>query len=280
MKIRIWGCRGSLPTPGRSTARYGGNTTCLEIVPKEGPLIIIDAGSGLRKLGKRVAAEKKEKDIYLIMTHPHWDHLMGFPFFVPAYLPDYKIHVRGGPRAKRYLKRYLSHQMDAPYFPVPYAALRAEFDYTDGDPKKRDIGAVTVTPIRTSHPQGCYGYKFSEAGKHFVFLTDHELGFDHGSGVTEEEYMEFCRGAELLIHDAQYTDEQYKLTRGWGHSTFAAVTDFAVRAEVKRLGLFHHDPDHSDQAMDTYETECREQIELVNGAVECFGVREGTELSI
>jgi phosphoribosyl 1,2-cyclic phosphodiesterase len=278
MRIKIWGCRGALPTPGPETIRYGGNTTCVEVRLNDGSVIILDAGSGIRKLGKALMKDENIRIIHLFLTHAHWDHLMGFPFFRPAYLQGYKIYVRGGPRAKRSLRNYLRHQMEAPYFPVRFDAMKAEFDFTEGDPQKRIIGSAEVVPIRLNHPNGSYGIKIIEEGKSFVFFTDHELDFIHERSLDIDGYINFCKGADLLLHDAQYTDEEYRLTRGWGHSTFNSATDFSIKAEVRRFGIFHHDPDHTDEQMDMYVSLCQERILEANSTVDCFSAQEGMEL--
>ena len=192
MYITIWGCRGSLPTPGSGTLEYGGNTTCIEVRLKDGTLIIIDAGSGLRNLGKQLIKEKDLTDIYLFLTHSHWDHLMGFPFFIPAYINEYKIHVRGGPKAKRSLSKYLEHQMEPPYFPIKFKAIKAQFDFTYGDPNEQTIGTAEIIPVVLNHPDGGYGFKIREGNKTFVFLTDNELDHQHKNGLTKEEYIDFC----------------------------------------------------------------------------------------
>jgi len=278
MKIRIWGCRGSLPTPGPNTIKYGGNTTCVEVRLNDGSVIILDAGSGIRNLGKALIKEENITIIHLFLTHAHWDHLMGFPFFRPAYLERYKIHVRGGPRAKRSLRNYLRHQMEAPYFPVRFDAMKADFVFTEGDPEKRIIGSAEVVPIRLNHPNGSYGIKIMEEGKAFVFFTDHELDFMHERSLESNGYINFCKGADLLLHDAQYTDKEYRLTRGWGHSTFNSATDFSMKAEVRRFGIFHHDPDHTDKQIDMYLSLCQKRITEANSTVDCFAVQEGMEL--
>ena len=280
MKITVWGCRGSLPTPGRNTLRYGGNTTCLEILLNDGTLIVLDAGSGMRKLGKKLVKEQGPNEMYLFLTHSHWDHLMGFPFFVPGYLDRYTIKVRGGPKARRSLRAYLKHQMEPPYFPVRFDAMKAHFDFAKGDPEKKTIGSATVVPIRLNHPNGGYGFKFVEDGRSFVFLTDNELTYGHDGGLTVDEYISFCDGADLLFHDAQYTDEEYRLTRGWGHTRFDTATDLAVRAQVKRFGLFHHDPDHTDDAMDGFVAGCSQRIAKSGARIDCFGVQEGMEIDL
>jgi phosphoribosyl 1,2-cyclic phosphodiesterase len=187
MKVKIWGCRGSIPTPGPATLRYGGNSTCLEIRTADGDAkgqnIVVDAGSGVRALGKALRLEKKISHIRFFFTHSHWDHLVGFPFFEPAYSPDYRITFCGGPHAQDSIRRYLSRQMEAPYFPVEFKFLKAKFDYRcerphdEGVPCPLDGLEVLAAPL--SHPNGGYGYKFVRNGRSLVIFTDNELGFQH-----------------------------------------------------------------------------------------------------
>ena len=209
MQIKVWGCRGSLPTPGQGTVRYGGNTTCLEIRLNDGTLVVVDAGSGIRALGDKLLQAEGLSEMYLFLTHAHWDHLMGFPFFGPAYWSRYRIHVRGGPRARQSLERYLKHQMGAPFFPVPFGAMKARFDFAAATSKRSRIGAAEIELIPLSHPGGGYGLKLIDHGRGFVFLTDNELGYAHEGGLSEEDYVRFCESSDLLIHDAQYTEQEY-----------------------------------------------------------------------
>jgi phosphoribosyl 1,2-cyclic phosphodiesterase len=284
MRIRIWGCRGSIPAPGPTTLRYGGNTTCLEIRTNRGQVIIVDAGSGLRNLGRDLSQGKDVTQMRLFFTHAHWDHLVGFPFFQPAYSELFSISFCSGPHAQDSIRRYLNHQMEAPYFPVNFSLLRAKFDFRCERPHMEPghcrLDGLEVCPVSLSHPNGGYGYKFIEQGKTFVFLTDNELGFGHEGGLSREEYVDFCRGVDLLFHDAQFTDEEYKLTRGWGHSTFADATDLAIEAGVKRLGLIHHDPNRTDDDLDRQGEFCQERIRLAGGVVECSAIAEGTIIEL
>lgn len=280
MKIRIWGCRGSLPTPGSGTLRYGGNTTCLEIIANNGRRLIIDAGSGLRPLGKELVKMPGEQHLCLIMTHCHWDHLMGFPFFVPGYLERFSINVCGGPNAQSFLKDYLSQQMQAPYFPVGFEVLKARFRFECGQPGGRSCCPITIEPIPLSHPNGGYGFMFLESGRRFVFLTDNELGLVHPGGLDRDRYVEICREADLLIHDAQYTDDEYRKTRGWGHSTFREAVDLALDAQVKKLCLFHHDPDRNDDELDVIVANCRRYVADMGSSLEVVGVHEGDEYDL
>jgi phosphoribosyl 1,2-cyclic phosphodiesterase len=210
MKVIFRGCRGSIPTPYPENMKYGGNTTCLEVRLDEGTALLFDAGTGIRKAGQNLLKEPSVTEVHLFLTHAHWDHLSGFPFFVPAYIPKYTIHVRGGMTAKRYLENILSQQMEAPFFPVKFDTMKAKFDFHSGRPKQRNIGAATVTPIPLSHPNGGFGFKIDENGKSVVFLTDNELEYQHKDRLPTSEYIDICKRADLLIHDSQYTDEEYE----------------------------------------------------------------------
>jgi phosphoribosyl 1,2-cyclic phosphodiesterase len=280
MKIKFWGCRGSIPVPGPQTLRYGGNTTCLEIRPYEGGVIIVDAGSGIRLLGKQLLKEKEIQELYMVLTHSHWDHLSGFPFFTPAYFSRYTINVYGGPNAQGSLKKYLSHQMTPPFFPVDFSVMNATFNFGYECPHMGTIGLVDFIPIPLSHPNGGYGFKFVNKGKTFVFLTDNEPAFPHPGGLEKEKYVEFCKSADLLIHDAQYTDEEYKMTKGWGHSTFSDAVQIAIEAGVKQFGLFHHDPDRSDDDLDRQLENCQHIIEKSGVKMNCFAAAEGMEIQL
>jgi len=280
MRIKIWGCRGSIPSPGCDTSVYGGNTTCVEVRLNSGSLIVMDAGTGIRCLGNALLKAGAPKQLTLLLTHAHWDHLQGFPFFLPAYTDGYSICVRGGPGVGRSLEDFLAHQMDPPYFPVRFRDLKASFDFQAENGNRLSIGDAEILPIALKHPNGGYGYKFIEDGHSFVFLTDNEIGFEHPGGLSDDAYAELCHGADLLIHDGQYTQKEYEITRGWGHSTFQGVTDLGIAAEVKRLGIFHHDPRHMDADLDRYIEECKRRIQERKSRIKVFGCREGMEISL
>jgi phosphoribosyl 1,2-cyclic phosphodiesterase len=284
MKVKIWGCRGSITTPGSDTLRYGGNSTCLEIRCTVGPVFVVDAGSGLRNLGKSLRQEKGASNVRFFLTHAHWDHLVGFPFFEPAYSDQYNITFCSGQHSQNVIHRYLSRQMKPPYFPIEFKYLKAKFNYHCDQPKPGNIncrnGSLEFRPIPLNHPNGGYGFKFIEDGKTFVFLTDNELGFSHEGGLSKEEYVAFCRDADVLFHDAQYTLEEYRHTRGWGHSTYKDATDLAIEAGVKRFGLFHHDPDRTDDDLDRQTDYCREQISRTGSSTECFPCAEGMVIEL
>jgi phosphoribosyl 1,2-cyclic phosphodiesterase len=284
VKIKIWGCRGSITTPGPGTVRYGGNSTCLEIRSLDGQLFIIDAGSGIRNLGKALRDESTVSDIRFFFTHSHWDHLAGFPFFEPVYFDRYNITLCGGPHAENSIQKYLSHQMEPPYFPVDFSNLKARFNFCCVHPKSENgdcpLGSMQCRAFPLNHPNGGFGFKFVEQGKTFIFLTDNELGFKHEGGLTREQYVDLCQNADVLLHDAQYTDQEYRFARGWGHSTYKDAIDLAVEAGVKRLGLFHHDPDRTDDDLDRQTDFCRERIQQAGSPVECFTCAEGMVIEL
>ena len=284
MKIKIWGCRGSLAVSSPSIVRHGGNTTCLEIRSDGSPVIVVDAGSGIHNLGKTLARDQTAATIRFLFTHAHWDHLVGFPFFRPAYRPGVTLTFCNGPHGSTCIRKYLEHQMEAPYFPVDMSAMKAHFAFrcerVTQEAGNCCCGRLGVSQIPLNHPNGGYGFKFLEQDKSFVFLTDQELGYSHPGGVDRGQYLAFCRGADLLFHDAQYTDDEYKVTRGWGHSTFADATDFAIEAKAKHLVLFHHDPDRTDDDLDHQVNCCRKRIQTAGTALECSAAAEGSVFEV
>lgn len=274
MYIKIWGCRGSVPTPGEGTLRYGGNTTCLEIRTKTGCLLVIDAGSGIRLLGKKLLQREDDRSFCLLLTHAHWDHLVGFPFFSPAYDSRYTIRVCGGTAARDSLRHALSQHMEAPYFPMAFEMMEADFRFECQNMGESCCHGDELEAIPLNHPNGGRGFKLTEDGKSFVFLTDNELGFAHEGGLGRDGYIEACRGADLLLHDAQYTDEEYQRTKGWGHSTITDAVDLALEANVRRLGLFHHDPDRTDDDIEAQVQFCKDRIRVAGIDLEVFAVAE------
>ncbi len=285
MKLTIWGCRGSITTPGIETVRYGGESTCFEILTDENETIIVDAGSGIRRLGNEIARDKTRRKITLLLTHSHWDHLAGFPFFKPAFIPGFTITVCGGDDSPVRVLESLRHQMDPPYFPVDMGAMKAEFvigcNCAEGCCDHR---LPMISPghrcesIALNHPNGGYGYKFTgKTGRSIVLLTDNELRYRHPGGPDRAAYVDFCRGAELLIYDAQYTEKEYERTISWGHSTFRDALDLGVDAGVKHLAMTHHDPDHSDDDLDRIAAECAEYLASKGAELSWELCREGAE---
>jgi phosphoribosyl 1,2-cyclic phosphodiesterase len=271
MFITCWGSRGSIPVSGKEYNKYGGDTTCIEIRTKSDDIIIIDAGTGIRRLGNKLI-QNGPYYYNFIFTHAHWDHLMGLPFFRPLFIGKTKINVFRSPYSGTYAERMITRILTPPYFPVKYSDLSAEFSYHEGCPKTFEIGSVQVVPIHLSHPNGGRGYKFIEDGKTFVFLTDNELGYVHPKGLTQDDYAEFSAGADLLIHDAEFTPEEYKKYIEWGHSSYADVLQLAFKAKVKKLGLFHLNQNRTDDNMDEIVKICRKKIDEKGFNFDCLAV--------
>ena len=279
MIIKIWGSRGSIPVSGRDYLKYGGDTTCVEIRTQSGDIIIIDAGTGIRRLGNQLADEKC-LDLNFIFTHAHWDHLMGFPFFKPLYFKESTIRMHRCPFHSKFVETILSKVMAPPNFPVKYSDVTAQLSYPEACPTEFEIGSVRVVPIALSHPNGGSGYKFIEDGKTFVFLTDNELGYIHPGGLPFEDYLDFSGGADLLLHDAEYAPEEYQTFIDWGHSVYTDALALAQKATVKKLGLFHLNQERTDTAMDKIVEDCRQRIAGDGGNLTCVGVASDMEFKL
>lgn len=277
MIVRCWGARGSIPVSGREYLKYGGDTTCIEIRTKQDDIIIVDAGSGLRTLGNSLLAEGRHH-YSMIITHAHWDHLMGLPFFKPIYFKKTSIHVYGCPYSQTSLKQVFSRIMAPPNFPIDFDSIKAGITYHDSCMEKFKIKSLSVTPIALSHPNGGEGYRFEEEGKSFVFLTDNELTHKHSGGLDFQDYCDFSAGADLLIHDAEYNEADYKKTIKWGHSTYKDALQLALDAGVKSFGLFHHNQERADQAVDEFVKDCRKIIREKHSTMKCFAVHQNMEI--
>ncbi len=270
-KLKFWGVRGSTPTVDRATLRYGGNTPCLELTTRGGTRFILDCGTGLRMLGNRwtAASEGLGIDAHIFVTHYHWDHIQGIPFFAPLYSPHNKFHFysfRSDFLGRDSLKRVFEAQMALPYFPVDLSAMSAERDFTElagGD--RLTIGDTTVTACWLNHPQGCLGFRFDTPDGSIVYATDNEPG----RREFDATLLELCAGADVLINDAQFTPELLASSRkGWGHSSWLESVRLARAAGVRQLVLFHHDPDSSDRVVDDILRQAQTQFENVCAAAE------------
>jgi len=271
MYIKCWGSRGSIPVSGKEYLKYGGDTTCLEIRTKSNDIIIIDAGTGIRRLGNLLIKENQNK-YHFIFTHTHWDHIMGFPYFKPLYSNHTEFRMHRCPFHSQLVKNIISNIMAPPNFPVKYSDIKAELFYEEACPTEFEIGSVKVVPIPISHPNGGSGYKFIEDSKSFVFLTDNELGFIHPGGLPYKDYVKFSSGADLLIHDAEYTPEEYKTFIDWGHSVYTDVLNLAFEAGVKKVGLFHLNQERTDREMNKIVKNCSKIIADKSNNMECFAV--------
>lgn len=280
MLVRCWGSRGSIPVSGAEYVRYGGDTTCIEIRNADDDVIVVDAGSGIRRLGNRLLKEGRFQ-VSMFFTHAHWDHVLGLPFFKPIYMPQAKLDINGCPFEVGDLFVVLQQVMNAPYFPVQYEQLLSTRNHSLGCGMDTNVGGMRVTSIPLSHPNMGQGYKFEEGGRSFVFLTDNELDFEHEGGATYDEYVAFSKGADLLVHDAEYYPEEYeKLTRGWGHTMYLRALDLAMEAGVKRFGLFHLNQDRSDDQVDAMVEDCRKVVAGKGLDMEVFAMAQDQEIEL
>lgn len=248
LTVRFWGVRGSIPTPDAGFLGVGGNTACVEIRAADGTALVLDAGTGIRGLGYALAAEAAGEpgEVHLALSHFHWDHLQGLPFFAPLYAPGQTIRFYAATDDDR-IHALLRGQMTSPYFPVPFGDLAAATQTIRvhaGEPFA--VGPMTVRPFPLNHPQGAHGFRVEADGATVVYATDYE----HGSPVHDEGLREVAQGADVLISDAQYTPDEYAIRQGWGHTTWQHAAALAEQAEVGRLFLFHHDPAHDDDTLD------------------------------
>lgn len=280
MLIRCWGSRGSIPVSGKEYLKYGGDTTCIELRTKDDSIVIIDAGSGIRRLGNSLVKEGK-KEFNIIFTHAHWDHILGFPFFKPLYIKGTQINMLGSPLAQESIKQIISKTMQAPNFPVRFEDMKAEISYVGACPDWFKIKGLSITPVHLSHPNQGLGYKFTEDNKSFVFITDNELTYMHPGGLKFEDYVEFVKGADLLMHDSEYLPEEYaNFTKTWGHSVYLDSLTLALKAGVKRFGLFHHNQDRTDEQIDRMVLDCKKIIKEKGSNMECFAVAKDMEITL
>jgi phosphoribosyl 1,2-cyclic phosphodiesterase len=267
MKIKFWGVRGSTPTPERRNSRYGGNTACVEIQQANGNRIILDCGSGLRSAGKSLIRESGIRPLscHIFLTHFHWDHIQGAPFFLPLYREENEFSFYAVCRKEAEIKAALEGQMANPYFPVDMTMLRSRRRFCDLNYGSLEINGAVIRSAPLYHPQGCVGYRIKADGAVFVFATDTEPG----SPFHDATVRELADGADALVYDAQYSPEQLgREKKGWGHSSWLEGTRIAKECGVKQLFLFHHDPDHDDVFVDGLVEKARRAFPNTVGAAE------------
>lgn len=297
-RVKFWGVRGSIPTPGRETVFYGGNTPCVE-VRTDGEIIILDAGTGIRQLGLSLIDEFKGRaiDVTLLITHTHWDHIQGFPFFLPVYNPKNKIRVLGFEGARQGLDSTLFSQMESPYFPVSLRQMAGHITIQELKDLSFQVGNVTVQAELVNHPGICTGYRIFGSGGSICYLPDIELfqplraqihKQNHNKSAADEAYakdqdrklINFIKDAEILIIDSQYDAKEYESHVGWGHSCVDDSVELALKANVKRLFLFHHDPLHSDEQISRMVARAREIVAKNGGRLMVEAAREGFEVEL
>ncbi len=282
-RLKFWGVRGSIPAPGEATRHFGGNTSCVEL-RADGEHIICDAGSGIRPLGLALAEEAKGKplSLTLLITHAHWDHIQGFPFFVPAYDPNSRLRILGYEGATEGLRTTLAGQMESPYFPLALDEMPGNIEFEELKEMQFQIGSVPVEACFTNHPGVCVGYRFQTSGGVIVYMPDNETMARHHEDSAgqvpsrmDADIVEFIRDADVLILDAQYDAKEYRAHIGWGHGCVDEVVAMAASANVQRLYLFHHDPAHDDRTISSMVMHARDLAKALGSPMRIEGAREG-----
>lgn len=260
MKATIWGCRGSLAAPGPDTVQVGGNTSCVALELGDGTQVVLDAGTGIRLLGLELAASSL-RPIHLCLTHLHVDHIEGLGFFAPLWDVDQELHVWGPPSPIASLEERLSRYLSPPLFPVPLQEMPATVHFHDLPEEEFELGAARVLAQPVAHRGPTVGFRFEQGGSSVAYIPDHEPYLGVAPGEVEPEWLSgfaLAEGVEILLHDAQYSEEEYPSRRGFGHSSIAHATAFAQVAHVEQLILFHHDPSHSDDELRALEQRAHE----------------------
>ncbi|MFN7973364.1 MAG: MBL fold metallo-hydrolase [Acidobacteriota bacterium] len=253
MKVTFWGTRGSVAAPGPDPARYGGNTSCVQVCSDDGTVVVLDAGTGIRRLGDALPAGLKRVDI--LLTHLHMDHLQGLGFFAPLDIPGIEVHIWGPASTTLSLRNRLLRYMSPPLFPVHLRDLPCSLNLHEVPGAEEHVGPFTVTSERVCHPGPTVGYRIAQNGASLAYIPDHEPALGARRFPVAGEWtsgFELARGVDLLIHDCQFTADEYAARVGWGHSALQHAFDFGALARVKQLAPFHHDPAHDDGELDRY----------------------------
>ena len=297
VRIKFWGTRGSIAVPGDATLRYGGNTTCVTLRAND-EIIVLDAGSGIRPLGIDLEKEFGTQPIKLslLVTHAHWDHIQGLPFFKPAYDSKNEISIFGFDETGATFRQILAEPMKSPFFPIAMRELSGKIEIDKLNEMTFSVGTVQVCAAFVNHPGGCAGYRLNTSAGSVAFLPDHEpyeffLHSPRANNMSPEQtkktaandragLVQFLHGSDILILDAQYTDEEYEKYIGWGHGSVSSAVSLALDAEVHRLLLFHHDPNHDDQTVEQMVNDARLQVEKSGKSLEIEAAREGAEIVV
>ena len=286
--MQFWGTRGSIPSPGPRTVRYGGNTPCVELRTSEGWLVVLDAGTGIRELGRSLIERANGAPIAgdIFVTHAHWDHIQGLPFFAPAFQRGNHFTIWGSKAMETSIDRVVRDQMSPVVFPVSFEQLDAVIDFQELSEERRNGRGYTVEAMQMRHPGGALGYKFADGNgsdRALVYISDNELDgaakYDTPAGW-RDELVRFARGASVLVHDTMYTAEEYGHHRGWGHSTYDDALELALDAGVERLVLFHHKPERTDDEVDRRVAALRETIARRRARLEVVAAAEGLTLTV
>lgn len=284
--VTFWGTRGSIPTPGAATARYGGNTPCVAVEGAGGQLVVLDAGTGIRALGVELVANLNgAARVEILLSHAHWDHIQGLPHFKPFFAPGNSVRIWGTRQGTASLESILRQQMDPAVFPVPLDALSASLTVQQLDAEEFSIGEFRVRTMKLRHPGTTLGFRLTPAtgGPSMAYVTDNELGAGGQYEVPaswRRDFVAFLKGVELLIHDAMYTPTELEQHRGWGHSTYEETVTLALDAAARKLVLFHHEPEHDDKAMDALLASARKFTKQRGGSLEVIAAQEGMKVTL
>ena len=273
MKVTFYGVRGSIATPGKDTVKYGGNTSCVLVEPDDEVVLIFDAGTGIRSLGQQLVSD--DRDIYLLFSHHHWDHIQGLPFFRPIYQQGRKIRLLSNNLNAGDASAVLDQMVD-PHFPVTGAQLQAEIEVAPfNDQGTIMIGDTRISTLPLNHPGGGSGYRVDTAHGSLAYITDNELYPPNQAKTSYAGWIDFVQDVDLLIHDAMFVDDELPKVHGWGHSLISQALQLALDADVKRLLLFHHDPSRSDAQLDAILADSREWMASRAAGIEVLVAREG-----
>jgi len=283
MRLKVWGARGSVPAPGPEMNRYGGNTSCVELELSDGSTLIIDAGTGIRSLGVGSAASTLPK-INILLTHLHLDHIQGLMFFAPCFRSESEITIWGPSSPEASLEERIARYISAPLSPVEVRELPCDVSFLDAPPSQWEVGPATIRAESVTHRGPTLGYRITDGDTTLTYISDHEPGLGAPLDSLEPEWIsgyDLAHGADLLIHDCQYTDEEYPEHVGWGHSRLTDTLTFAKRVEAKELLLFHHDPLHSDEFLDRFAEDATERWVDLGGTADTISLAaERQELDV
>jgi phosphoribosyl 1,2-cyclic phosphodiesterase len=281
MRVKLRGVRGSVPVPGPATERFGGNTSCVQVTAEEGSEVVLDAGTGIRALGAALAGRCRR--LHVLLTHLHLDHIQGLMFFAPFFDPEVEITVWGPPPAGRALRQRLARYISSPLSPIEIGELPARVTFRDVPPEPWRIGAMELRAALVSDRGPTLGYRLSESGTSLCYLPDHEPALGQDLATAPAGWIcghGLARGASLLIHDGQYSGDEYAAHRGWGHSSLPHALAFARRCDVHRLLLFHHDPWHDDALLEVLDREALDGWAQLGGEGAVELGREGAVLDL
>lgn len=300
LRVHFWGTRGSIPSPGRETVRYGGNTPCLELRTPDGWLIVLDAGTGIRELGRSLMHDANGTPIRgdIFLTHAHWDHIQGLPFFAPIFHPGNQFTIWGSKAMESSIGRVVRDQMSPVVFPVTFEELAATIEFRELAAGHSTPGNYDVSVMPVQHPGGALAFRFASRatakasngavasnGQHrgLVYISDNELGAAAPytrTAAWRRDLVRFVHGARVLVHDAMFTAEEYRHHHGWGHSTYDDAVELALESEVETLVLFHHKPERTDDEVDRQTDACRSMAARRGGSLQVIAAAEGLTLDV